>query len=76
MRITLRQLENTRGSRVVGHVVPCPVCERRSVYVRAHDRYVHLDGSANVHCRVHLSRGEPLPRARIGTAAGDAAQAA
>jgi hypothetical protein len=50
-------LDNSRGWRVVGDVVVCPVCERRSVYNRGEDRFFHLDGSANAECWCAISGG-------------------
>lgn len=37
---------------------PCPVCLRESWYWRALDRYIHVDGSANVDCWVYIARGD------------------
>jgi hypothetical protein len=53
------------GTRANGHG-PCPVCGTGAIYSRDEDRYLHLDGSDNTRCWVHLSsgrhqRGEPLP---------------
>jgi hypothetical protein len=56
--------------RLVGDVVACPVCDRRSVYNRDEDRFFHLDGSANAECWCAISRGETIPRWRTRTAAG------
>jgi hypothetical protein len=76
----LQPLDNSRGWRLVGDVVACPVCERRSVYNRDQDRFFHCDGTDNRQCWCAISRGETLPRRIMGareprTAAGGAAAA-
>lgn len=45
------------GVRVDVFTERCP-CGRNGWYIRALDRYVHVDGSANTACWVALARGE------------------
>ncbi|MCX2929270.1 AAA family ATPase [Mycobacterium sp. CVI_P3] len=44
---------------------PCPACGLESIYSRAEDRYLHVDGSDNKRCWAHISSGciedGPLP---------------
>jgi hypothetical protein len=75
MFIELRPLDNSRGWRLVGDVVACPVCARRSVYNREQDRFFHADGSANIPCWVHISRGGLVPRPILAGGDGDEHQA-
>jgi len=58
----LQPLGNNRGWRLVGDVVACPVCERRSVYNRDQDRFFHLDGTNNRYCWCAISRDDLKPR--------------
>ena len=57
----------------------CPACTKTAMFVRALDRYVHVDGSENLPCWLRIARGETttptglparhalkLPRARRG----------
>lgn len=62
----LKPLDNNRGWRYIGDVVVCPVCSRPSVYNRGEDRFFHLDGSANIRCWVHISRGDLELRPVLG----------
>jgi hypothetical protein len=76
MFIELRPIGNSRGWRLVGEVVACPVCSRRSVYNRDQDRFFHCDGSANAECWCYISRGGLVPRPILGGGPGDQHQAA
>jgi hypothetical protein len=67
-RITLRPIENKRGWHVVGDVVTCPVCGRRSVYNRDEDLFFHQDGSASTECWCAITRGGLIPQPIMGGA--------
>lgn len=66
MFIELQPLDNSRGWRLIGDVVVCPVCQRRSVYSREQDRFFHLDGSTNAQCWCYISQGGLVPRPILG----------
>ncbi|MGO9352181.1 MAG: hypothetical protein ACLP3C_15655 [Mycobacterium sp.] len=40
-------------------VLLCPVCGRDVIYHQGLDRYFHTDGTTNVNCWVHITRGLP-----------------
>jgi hypothetical protein len=67
-----RPVVNDRGWHKVDEYDTCPACLRRSAYLRSHDRFVHLDGSANVECWCAISRGETMPRRAVRRAPAEA----
>lgn len=71
MFIELEPIDNSRGWRLIGDLVSCPVCARRSVYNRGEDRFFHCDGSANAECWCYISAGGLVPRPILAGGDGD-----